>query len=485
MFRFALLACASLIATPFAQATDFTQAYQAADQSVVTCVLDRGPSRGPLATQPLQTRLGFAVASDVVLTMPIPISDAPVKLILPNGQETEGKIIVSDARTNFALIHISQAELTPLALATSPPPAGSSLVLATRDDLNTLILRPRMLAGKPAFAYPALGTTQTLTGESYRADWLGAPLVDASGAVQGVYGVGVPEQPVRYTRFWEASPGPEQVLLSNSVVQRLIDDWKENGLASEAPRRIQSGSIGIALAQHDGDVVIQRVMPDSAGEESGLEAGDKVIAFNKETIRSAKHLMCLVAEYRANDTVELTVERDGESVSAEIALQASPLNSTQVDNNALVPPGVAVPLGAPSSYQYRPGPDVHGPGPGVRGEALPHLPGVWNGSNQLFFTLKDGKLIPYGVENNESKSDDDRSEMPEPVLQLPGTSNTLDIRVPVLPSLQIQRSQAEESIRRLEDSLDSQSKQFEQLSRQMQELRRMLKQERNADSDRE
>lgn len=254
--------------------------------------------------------------------------------------------------------------------------------------------------------------------------------------------------------------------MSTTIVQRLIDDWKENGLVSGEPRRLESGSIGIALSEADGQVVVQRVMPESAADEAGLEANDVVTAFNGHDLTSAKQLTCRVADHRAGDVIALTVQRGDQSIEKEFELQANPSQTSRSTHAAYA----HNPLGSPATFGNWP---ISGmpfaaasPGPGVIGER----------SN--LFTYRDGKLMPFSVQgtNPESGNSSEQKGPPgNPVWRhLPGMH--------LVPSLQVQRSEAEESIRRLENTLESKSKEFERLARQMQELQKMLKKQSQANA---
>ncbi len=62
-------------------------------------------------------------------------------------------------------------------------------------------------------------------------------------------------------------------------------------------------------------VVIRDVTKDAPASEAGLQAGDRIVAINGQTVRSAEHISTFIREHRAQP-ITLTVERNGQKVDA-------------------------------------------------------------------------------------------------------------------------------------------------------------------------
>jgi S1-C subfamily serine protease len=82
-------------------------------------------------------------------------------------------------------------------------------------------------------------------------------------------------------------------------------------------------------------VLVQQVVPDGPADKAGilpirrgenLETlpGDRVLAINEDPIRTARDLLDLLTQYRAGDTVTITILRDGQERDVEVMLEAMP-----------------------------------------------------------------------------------------------------------------------------------------------------------------
>ena len=65
-------------------------------------------------------------------------------------------------------------------------------------------------------------------------------------------------------------------------------------------------------------VAIEEVTPDSAAEKAGVKAGDVVVQFDGENVRSAAQLTRLVRETVAGRTVKMGVMRDGKRLDVDV-----------------------------------------------------------------------------------------------------------------------------------------------------------------------
>ena len=66
-------------------------------------------------------------------------------------------------------------------------------------------------------------------------------------------------------------------------------------------------------------VAVEQVTKDSAAEKAGVKAGDVVVQFDGENVRSAAQLMRLVRETVAGRTVKMAVMRDGKRMDLDVA----------------------------------------------------------------------------------------------------------------------------------------------------------------------
>ena len=82
-------------------------------------------------------------------------------------------------------------------------------------------------------------------------------------------------------------------------------------------------------------VLVWRVVPGGPADKSGIlpmrrgediesVEGDRIVTINEDPIRTARDLLDLFTQYRAGDTVTVTILRAGETLDVPVALEAMP-----------------------------------------------------------------------------------------------------------------------------------------------------------------
>lgn len=85
----------------------------------------------------------------------------------------------------------------------------------------------------------------------------------------------------------------------------------------------QQPFLGVLLKGHnDQEVAITKVYANSAAEEMGLKAGDRIVSFNKEEVTSLGELINQIRELNPGDAVELEYEREGNQATANGSLKS-------------------------------------------------------------------------------------------------------------------------------------------------------------------
>lgn len=85
--------------------------------------------------------------------------------------------------------------------------------------------------------------------------------------------------------------------------------------------------LGVTLGETpQGAVNIQRVTPDSPADIAGLRRGDEILAVNGRQVYSYRDVTRIVADHLPNDTLELSIGRNGRVRQVEAVLAARPLD---------------------------------------------------------------------------------------------------------------------------------------------------------------
>lgn len=118
--------------------------------------------------------------------------------------------------------------------------------------------------------------------------------------------------------------------------------------------------LGVTLGETpQGAVNIQHVTPDSPADIAGLRRGDEILAVNGRQVYSYRDVTRIVADHLPNDTLELSIGRNGRVRQVEAVLAARPLDGRQ-------PRTELGPDGFPSNRQiysryYNSAPDGYAP----------------------------------------------------------------------------------------------------------------------------
>jgi membrane protease YdiL (CAAX protease family) len=79
--------------------------------------------------------------------------------------------------------------------------------------------------------------------------------------------------------------------------------------------------LGVGGDPNDEAVYIRTILPDSAAEKAGLQVGDEIASFNGQPIRDFGQLRQIVRRYQVGDTIPVSVNRAGASVTVNVVLQ--------------------------------------------------------------------------------------------------------------------------------------------------------------------
>ena len=151
--------------------------------------------------------------------------------------------------------------------------------------------------------------------------WNSARLLKLAGLGVGVLGV-----MALFVVFARFTP----VVFGQTATKRGVSlaDWKQHVIGgtsvgvdvrdvdeADVQREKLPGSLG---------AVVEDVRSDSAAAKAGMKAGDIIVSFDGERVRSARHFERLVSETPGGRTVDATVMRAGSRVNLKVTVAAAP-----------------------------------------------------------------------------------------------------------------------------------------------------------------
>ncbi|WP_413111133.1 Do family serine endopeptidase [Thaumasiovibrio sp. DFM-14] len=125
--------------------------------------------------------------------------------------------------------------------------------------------------------------------------------------------------------------------IPSNMASNLVEQILEFGEVRRGMLGVQGGELTSELAEAFGyetnhGAFVSQVVPDSAAEQAGIEAGDIIISVDGKKIRSFSELRAKIATLGAGKTVSLGILRDGESLDLTAELQESSQSRLSADS---------------------------------------------------------------------------------------------------------------------------------------------------------
>ena len=238
------------------------------------------------------------------------IDDADeITVTLQDGREFAAELVGSDPATDIALLTIEGDDLREIPLGDSDKLAVGDFVVAIGNpyELGHTVTSGIVSAlGRDGLTSSYQDFIQT--DAAINRGNSGGPLVDLDGRLVGINSA--------ITSPTGVSAGLGFAVPSNTV-KFITDQLADTGEVRRGLLGVQIDNVPPQAAEMLGlksarGVVVESVMPDTAAEEAGIEAGDVIVSLNEREIANVRELMARVANTPAGTEVEVGIVRDGE-----------------------------------------------------------------------------------------------------------------------------------------------------------------------------
>ena len=299
--------------------------------SVVTMVaLPGGGARR--ADQPVRRLIGTAVVLSpyrVLTTASMALAGGKFSVLLGDGLKREARLKGVDRQSNIALFTIDGLPLTPLRQA-SPQSIAPGSWVAVISNVN--ITRPQITLGQVVgrgerVDFPYAGDIVEIEASAYPGTSGGAVLNELGEWVAIVVGRGTrapdpaPTAPVGgQDAESRKEPGDILIALPIDQIQRIAEDLEQYGSVRRAFLGVQ---LRRGVAAESLGVVVDGVVPDSPAHRAGIEAGDKILAFEGTPVHSGEEITSMVRTLRPGDAVELTLSRGADIFPVRAVLEGA------------------------------------------------------------------------------------------------------------------------------------------------------------------
>ncbi len=265
-----------------------------------------------------------------ILTNRHVIADATKLTVdLKDGRSFPGTVYGIDTLTDLAIVKIDQTGLPTAPIGHSDGLKVGQLVVAIGSPLGTysFSVTSGIVSGK--------GRTITVddgkrisnliqTDAAINPGNSGGPLVDAAGSVVGINtAVATDSSGIGFAIPIDiARPIMDQALKGEALSRpwigvRFVPIDKQ--LKQDRNLTVETGALVTTVGGTD-----PAITPDSPADKAGLKDGDVIVSINGTTIDQEHPLDALLVQYAPDDTITLSVLRDGGTVQIKVKLGTRP-----------------------------------------------------------------------------------------------------------------------------------------------------------------
>ena len=271
---------------------------------------------------------GFIITADgyIVTNYHVVKGATAVNVTLYNGQEYPATVVGGDSDYDVAVLKIEAEGLQTVTLGRSSELNVGDTILAIGNPLGELTFS--MSKGIVSCCDRAINVDGT-PFKMIQVDCSINP-GNSGGALVNLYGEVVGIVSAKYSSYASTTVEGLGFAIPMDDVQTIITDIMENGqVTNKAYMAITAGTMTESMAaQYRIDVTkgvfVFSTVAGGAGEKAGLKLGDVITKLNDTDITSMEDLAAAKKNFKAGDTVTLTVYRDGEYITTELTFDAQP-----------------------------------------------------------------------------------------------------------------------------------------------------------------
>ena len=312
--------------------TEMTDAeVYAANVNSVVSINTTGTAGTNIFGQPVQSASsgsGFILTTDgYIVTNHHVIADADsVKVTLYNGDTYDATVVGGDEDYDIAVLKIDAEDLQPVTLGDSSKLNVGDRVLAIGNPLGELTFS--MSGGMVSSVNRTINVDGTpfnmiQTDASINPGNSGGPLFNSYGEVVGIVSA-------KYSSYSNESVEGLGFAIPINDVWSMIEDIMTNGYVTNKP--YLGATVGTMTeqmaAQYRYDITsgvfIYSVEEGGAADKAGLRMGDVITKVGDTEVKTMEDLNAAKKQYSAGDTVTMTIDRQGETLTVEITWGSVP-----------------------------------------------------------------------------------------------------------------------------------------------------------------
>lgn len=282
------------------------------------------PNRGSAPV--IATGSGVLVSSDgYIVTNNHVVQDAiKVEITLNDNRSYHAEIIGTDPSSDLALLKIDERGLPYLKYGDSDKVQIGEWVLAVGNPLNLTSTVTAGIVSAKARNINILPNSQTSsavesfiqTDAALNSGNSGGALVNTKGELIGI-NTAIASGTGYFAGYSFAIPV--------NIVKKVVEDLREYGKVHRALLGVKISDINSSLAEKEDLHVLKGVYVSEAtdtgnAKAAGVKKGDVITAIDGKEVSSTSELMEKISQYHPDETVKVTVDRQGKAMTFNVLL---------------------------------------------------------------------------------------------------------------------------------------------------------------------
>lgn len=241
-----------------------------------------------------------------------------IVVTLASGDQYNAQLVGTDSQTDLAVIKIDANDLVPATIGDSDSLQVGDAAIAIGNPLGELggtVTTGIISALDREITVENETMTLLQTDAAINPGNSGGGLFDGNGNLIGI--VNAKESQTGIEGLGFAIP-------INGALD-IIDELIENGSVTSRPAlnvSLYDYSSGQSFGNSDRQdgVYIVQVVQGGAGDQAGLQQGDRIVQFDGEEVSTSAEVKAILREHQIGDRVEMVIDRDGETQTVTVTL---------------------------------------------------------------------------------------------------------------------------------------------------------------------
>jgi serine protease Do len=283
---------------------------------------------------------GFIISDDgKILTNAHVVDGADsVTVTLKDGRTLQGKVMGTDPVTDVAVIKVEAKDLPTVKLGNSENIQTGEWAIAIGNPLGLDNTVTTGIISATARNSSQIGISDKRvefiqTDAAINPGNSGGPLLNAKGEVIGINTAIIQNaQGLGFAIPINKALNIAEQLIANGKVEHPFLGIRMVALTPEIKQQLQQDS-NLEITQDKGILVV-RVMRDSPAATAGLRPGDVIESVNGEVIKDANRIQKLVEDTKIGNSLNLSVNRNGDSRQIEVKIGTLPTETASKDRES-------------------------------------------------------------------------------------------------------------------------------------------------------